>query len=88
MLTPKLNNCVDCNSIPSLLCKIDDKLTELSKDQYNNIIFELNRKINSTPIFDLLNYKRILTFRICNPEYAGCASVEQIASKVRLLTHK
>lgn len=86
MLNPQLNNCNDCVSIPALLCSIDKKLAELAKAQYNNIIFELNKKISYSVLSDLINYKTILNYRICNPEYAGCTSIENIAGKVKLLT--
>ncbi len=88
MLNPRLNNCVDCTSIPSLLTDIDCKLTELAKNQYNNIVFILNHPIPGTVILDLLNYKRILTYKYCNSDYASCYSVQAIASKVKLLIHK
>lgn len=88
MLNPKLNSCADCVAIPGLLAAIDCKLAKLAKDQYNNIIFELNRKLPSGDMFSLLMYKRILTYRICNPEYAGCMSTDKIASRVKLLTNK
>jgi len=88
MLNSKLNSCTDCVSIPGLLESIDCRLTELAKNQYNNIIFELNRKLPFEAMFDLVHYKQILLYRICNPEYAGCTSTSKIASRVKLLTHK
>ncbi len=42
MLIPRLNNCVDCTTIPSLLGDIDCKLTQLAKSEYNNVVFILN----------------------------------------------
>lgn len=88
MLTPKLNNCIDCTTIPILLSEIDCKLTELAKKQYNNIIFSLNKVIDSCVLSDLLNYKRILQFKACNADYASCYSIEKIASKVKILINK
>ena len=88
MLSPRLTNCVDCSTISALLSDIDCKLTEMAKDQYNNIVFSLNRSINTIAISDLLNYKRILTYKLCNPDYACKYSVEMIASRVKLLKHK
>jgi hypothetical protein len=43
----------------------------------------LNNPIDGCLIDDLLHYKRILTFKYCNPDYAVDYTVEQIASKVR-----
>jgi ribonuclease HIII len=88
MLTYRLTNCEDCTTIPVLLNNIDCKLTELAKKQYGNIVFALNNKINMSVILDLLNYKRILQFKSCNADYASCYSVDQIASKVKLLINK
>ena len=88
MLTYRLTNCVECTTIPVLLTDIDCKLTEMSKNLYNNIVFALNNSVPSVAILDLLNYKRILQCKICNPEYASCYTVQQIASKVKILIHK
>lgn len=88
MLYPRLTNCVDCSSIPVLLADIDCKLTELAKNEYNNIVFQLNWPVPGTVIWDLLNYKRILTYKYCNPEYAESCSIERIASRVKVLINK
>jgi len=88
MLNPKLNNCVDCTTIPVLLKDIDCKLTQLAKTEYNNIVFILNLYLPGQVFFDLLNYKRILTYKLCNPDYACNVSIQKIASKVKLLIHK
>lgn len=88
MLLPRLTDCVNCSSIPVLLTDIDCKLTELAKDLYNNTVFLLNRKVQSELMLDLLNYKRILQYKLCNPDYASRYTVEQIASRVKLLIHK
>jgi hypothetical protein len=88
MLYPKLANCINCSSIPVLLTDIDCKLTELAKNEYNNIVFSLNWPVSGPLIDDLLNYKRILTYRYCNPDYASGFSTEQIASRVKILINK
>jgi len=88
MLTYRLNNCIDCVNIPILLKEIDRKLVEMTKKQYNNIVFDLNYFIDSCTISDLLNYKRILQFKNCNADYASCYTLDQIASRVKLLTYK
>lgn len=67
---------------------IDCRLTELANVQYNNIVFSLNNYIPGTVIGDLLNYKRILTYKFCNPDYASCFTVKMIASRVQILIHK
>lgn len=86
MLTPRLTNCQDCHKIPDLLKQIDCKLAELGNDMYNNVVFMLGNSIPATTIMQLIAYKRILTFKYCNPQYAGHCSVDDIAGKVIRLT--
>jgi len=86
MLTPRLTNCQDCHKIPDLLKQIDCKLAELANDAYNDVVLMLGNCIPAYEINQLLAYKRILTFKYCNPHYAGCVSVNDIAGKVIRLT--
>jgi hypothetical protein len=88
MLSPRLVNCVDCTTPANLILDIDCKLTDLANNQYNNIVYMLGLPFNHTVIGDLLNYKRILVNKICNPDYAKCYTVEMIASRVKVLIHK
>jgi len=88
MLSPRLTNCAECASIPTLLCDIDRKLEQLAHVLYNNTVFILNIAIPTIAINDLLNYKRILTYKYCNPDYASRYTVQQIASRVKLLKYK
>lgn len=88
MLTPRLTECTECASIPVLLDDIDCKITELAKRMYNNVVYSLNQPIDGSVMFDLLNYRRILTFKYCNPDYASLFTVNMIASKVKLLKFK
>lgn len=87
MLSPRLTNCVECSTIPNLINVIDCKMAELAVNLYNNTVFMLNQPVNGSVIIDLLNYRRILTFKYCNPDYAGtCITMPEIASRVRVLT--
>lgn len=88
MLTPKTASCKECNDIMSLILEIDCKVFELSQNMYNNIAYMLNKSVNRDALFSLLNYKRILTYKICNPEYACNFSVNKIASKIKILKYK
>lgn len=88
MLSPRLVNCIDCTTPNVLIADIDCKLTDLANNQYNNIVYMLNLPFPNLVIGDLLNYKRILVNKLCNPDYASCYSVQQIASRVKLLIHK
>lgn len=88
MLSTRLTNCPDCASIPALLADIDCKLAELSKNLYNNLVFMLNQPVPASVMLDLLNYKRILTYKYCNPNYACKYTVNMIASRVKILKYK
>ncbi len=88
MLNPRLNNCVDCTTIPVLLSEIDCKIFSLAKNEYNNTVFDLNKCIDRGAFWDLLNYKRILTYKLYNPNYACKYTVKKIASRVKILIHK
>ena len=69
MLSPRLTNCVECTTIPVLLNDIDCKLAELANNLYNNVVFMLNQPVSANIMIDLLNYRRILTFKYCNPDF-------------------
>ncbi|NDB81710.1 MAG: hypothetical protein EB127_03025 [Alphaproteobacteria bacterium] len=86
MLSPRLSGCLKCASITGLLADIDCKLDQLSNSLYNNVVFSLNNSINATAINSLLFYKRILTYKLANDQYACNFSVNAIASKIKLLT--
>ena len=86
MLSPRLTNCPECANIPSLLKKIDCKLAELGNSLYNNISYMLNQPIPAGDILQLIAYKRILTYKYCNPNYACDYSVAMIASRVIRIT--
>ena len=88
MLSPRLVNCIECTTPKALIGDIDCKLTDLANNQYNNIVYMLNLPFPGTVIGDLLNYKRILVSKLCNPGYASNYTVEMIASRVKLLIHK
>lgn len=88
MITPKITNCSECASIPQLIADIDCKVYELSKSLYNNIVFALNLHIDYMSILDLLNYKRILEYKLVNPNYVCEISVDKIANRVKLLKYK
>ena len=86
MLNPRLTTCVECTTIQTLLIDIDLKMFHLSKDLYNNVVFMLNRSVDASSMFDLLNYKRILTYKYYNSDYASDFTVEMVADRVKKLT--
>lgn len=88
MLSPRLTDCVVDASIPALLTDIDQRLTYWGNTQYNNLVYSVNNYIPGEVVGDLLNYKQILTYRLCNPDYANWFTTAQIASRVKVLIHK
>jgi hypothetical protein len=88
MLSPRLTNCPECASIPVLIADIDCKLASLANNLYNNVVFMLNQPVPGGVMLDLINYRRILVYKYCNPDYAAPFTVNMIASKVKLLKYK
>ena len=88
MLTPRLTNCEDCDDILSLIGEIDCRVATLADSMYNNVTLMLNYPINTSSLFALLNYKRILQCRYVNPNYACDYSLYDIASRVKVLKYK
>ena len=86
MLSPRLTNCPECASIPSLLKKIDCKLAELGNNLYNNISYMLNKPIPAGDILQLITYRRILMYKSCNPSYVQEYTIPMISSRVIRLT--
>ena len=86
MLTPRLTNCPECADIPNLLKKIDCKLAEYANGLYNNVVFMLNQVVPAGAMIQLLAYKRILTYKQCNPDYLSDICIDKIVSKVLRLT--
>lgn len=88
MLEPRLNDCIDCATIPVLINNIDDRIAFLANDEYNNIVYDLNHYINGQVIFDLLEYKQILEWKFCNADYCKAFTIPMIASRVQILINK
>jgi hypothetical protein len=88
MLSPRLTNCPECSNIPALVLEIDCRLSELSSNMYNNISYMLNQPVPAGALLDLINYRRILVYKYCNPNYAAEFTVNMIASRVKLLKYR
>ena len=86
MLSPRLTDCPECSNIPNLLQEIDCKLAEYANSLYNNIVFMLNQVVPAGAMIQLLAYKRILTYKQCNPDYLSDFCMDKIVSKVIRLT--
>lgn len=87
MLSVKLTNCRECSQIPELLKAIDCKLALMANNLYLNMAYMLDKPVEGANISRLIHYKRILTYKYCNPDYALDFSVESIGSRVRFLTY-
>lgn len=89
MLTTRMTECIQCGDILTLISEIDCKITEIGGKMYNSIVYALNpcnSSCDADGMGDLLNYRRILVHKWCNNEYTEDFTVEQIASKVKLMT--
>lgn len=54
---------------------------------YLNLIYMLDRPVNTCTMSSLMHYKRILTYKNCNPDWACQISLEKLVSRVHYLTH-
>lgn len=86
MLQPRLTTCSECTDISVQLSKIDCKLVKLGSLLYGNVTFLLNNSISAVEIFDLLMYKRILTFRQVNPDYASICTEQDEEEEQQVTT--
>lgn len=85
MIQPRLTSITENTQISVLLTDIDVKISEIARGLYNNIILMLGDNIKSDVMLDLLNYKRILTYKLHNEDYAIDFTTVMIASKVKRL---
>lgn len=88
MLSPRLTNCPECSSIPALLKEIDCRIAELGSNMYNNVVYMLNQPVPTEALYDLIQYKKILTSKYFNPSYLPSYTVNMIASRVKTLKYK
>jgi hypothetical protein len=88
MLSPRLTHCPECASIPALIAEIDCKLANLANNLYNNVVYILNQPVPGGAMLDLITYRRILVYKLCNPNYASAFTVNMIASRVKILNSK
>lgn len=88
MLQQRLTTCSECTDIQVLIDKIDCKLAKLGASLYGNVVFMMNNSISASVMIDLLNYKRILTFKQVNSDYCKNYTIDNISSRVNILIHK
>ncbi len=86
MLKVRETACRECSLINELIKKIDCQVAKMAHNLYVNLVYMVNKPIEACKISTLLHYKRILTYKACNAEYAVDFSVEKIGSRVNFLS--
>lgn len=86
MLSIKVTNCRDCAQASKLIDSIDCQLAKMANNLYMNISYMLDKPVEASSMSALLHYKRILTFKTCNADWASDYSVTDIASRINFLT--
>lgn len=86
MLNIKVTNCRDCAQASKLIDSIDCQLAKMANNLYMNISYMLDKPVEACNMSALLHYKRILTFKSCNADWASDYSVDDIASRINFLT--
>ena len=88
MLYPRLTECGDCANIDCLIDEIDCKLAKLAGDLFHNITLMFNKPIQADAITSLIIYKRILQRKSVNPQYLSRFTIDNIASRIKILKYK
>lgn len=86
MLSIKLTSCRECALVSKLVDSIDCQLAKMANNLYLNISYMLDKPVEACNMSTLLHYKRILTYKSCNEDWASDYSVSDIASRVNSLT--
>ena len=86
MLSIKVTNCRECALVSNLIDSIDCQLAKMANNLYLNIAYMLDKPVEACTMSTLLHYKRILTFKSCNADWASNYSVDDIASIINFLT--
>ena len=86
MLSVKLTNCRDCAVVSKLLDSINCQLAKMANNLYLNMSFMLDKPVEGCKMSTLLHYKRILTYRSCNPDWVDDVTNTAIASRVNFMT--
>jgi len=86
MLSIRLTNCRECDLASKLIDSINCQLAKMANNLYYNIAYMLDKPVEASTISALLHYKRILTFKSCNADWASDYSVDDIASRINFLT--
>lgn len=86
MLSVKLTSCRECALVSKLIDSINCQLAKMANNLYLNIAYMLDKPVEGATMSTLLHYKRILTYKSCNADWAVDYSTDDIASRVNFLT--
>ena len=86
MLSIKVTHCRDCALAFKLLDSINCQVAKMANNLYLNIAYMLDKPVEGCKMSTLIHYKRILTYKSCNADWASDYSVDDIASRVNFLT--
>lgn len=82
-LTPRLQECQDCQTLKNLLVQVDCSLQNLLRNRLNTENFNVETYFCNGHAKTLAHYKRILTKRIYNPTYMCDIESQDIIALVR-----
>lgn len=89
MLHVNLTHCADCHNVLDLLRSIDCTLAVYGRAHWMNTVFSASVHYDRRRVKLLTRYKRILTYRLFNPGWAGDIPLASIISRVKnLLLHQ
>ena len=87
MLSVRTSSCRDCALINKLIGSIDCQLAKMANNLYLNIAYMLDKPVYATDMSTLLHYKRILTYKNVNADWAADDfTIEEITSRIKVLT--
>lgn len=88
MLTFKLKDCKECSQISSTVEQISKKILLIQKDNYRNLVFGLDYKIDKQLLLRLIYYKDLLINMMFTRDYTDSYTTEEIVSKAKNLLNK
>lgn len=85
MLTYLLNTCNNCDSVKETLKLLDEKISSMTTNNYQNLIFQLTKPFSFNKLKALIRYKGILITLYFNKSYYSPYDYKQIVAKAKTL---
>ncbi len=85
MLTYLLNTCNDCDSVKGALKLLDEKISSMTTNNYQNLIFQITKPFSTSKLKALIRYKGILTNLYFKKSYYYPYDYKQIVAKAKTL---